>query len=242
MNFESFFYFYFMKLNPFESFLKNISETPLLAIDKKIHLSSYVPINISNTNKDLLSFDVSSSNDWENYIEAFLKKENKHVAYGGYLEKRNLYDRSAYFKNLSEEDKRNIHLGIDLWCKEKTKVLAVLKGKVHSFNFNKNHGDYGPTIILEHKIADYNFYTLYGHLSENSIQNLKVGDKFNEGEVIAELGNATVNGDYAPHLHFQIIKNLQGNKGDYPGVSSSKDLDFYKENCPNPNLLLKIKD
>lgn len=231
-----------MKLNPFESFLDCISKTPLQVIDKKLPLSGYTPIDISNTNKDLLNFDVSSSSDWENYIEEFLKKQNKQVAYGGYLEKRNLYDRSAYFKNLSEDDKRNIHLGIDLWCKEKTKVLAVLKGKVHSFNFNKNHGDYGPTIILEHKIADYNFYTLYGHLSKNSIQNLNIGDIFNKGEVIAELGDASVNGDYAPHLHFQIIKDLQDYRGDYPGVSSFKDLGFYKQNCPNPNLLLKIID
>jgi hypothetical protein len=33
---------------------------------------------------------------------------------------------------LEENGKRNIHLGIDLWCKEDTKVLAVLAGEVYS--------------------------------------------------------------------------------------------------------------
>ena len=50
-----------------------------------------------------------------------------------------------------------------------------------------------------------------------------------------------VNGDYPPHLHFQIINDLQGNFGDYLGVCSANELDFYKENCPDPNLILKLK-
>ena len=28
--------------------------------------------------------------------------------------------------------------------------------------------------------------------------------------------------------------------GDYPGVSNLLDLDFYKQNCPDPNLLLGL--
>ena len=69
---------------------------------------------------------------------------------------------------------------------------------------------------------------------------LKVGQTFNRGESIATLGDASVNGDYPPHLHFQIIKDMQGLKGDYPGVCSRLDLNFYLSNCPDPNLLLKF--
>jgi murein DD-endopeptidase MepM/ murein hydrolase activator NlpD len=162
------------------------------------------------------------------------------VAFGGYLEKRNIYDRSEYFKNQSKEEQRNIHLGIDLWCKKETKVLAVLEGEIHSFNFNKNHGDYGPTIILKHQIKNEVFYTLYGHLSIVSIENIKIGDRVLQGETIGFLGDSSVNGDYAPHLHFQIIRDLEGNFGDYPGVSSEEKKAFYQKNCPNPNLLLKL--
>jgi hypothetical protein len=54
------------------------------------------------------------------------------------------------------------------------------------------------------------------------------------------LGLPPINGDYAPHLHFQIIIDMENKKGDYPGVCSSKTLAFYLQNCPDPNLLLKI--
>jgi murein DD-endopeptidase MepM/ murein hydrolase activator NlpD len=82
---------------------------------------------------------------------------------------------------------------------------------------------------------------LYGHLSEASIATIKVGDLFVQGSVLGFLGEASVNGDYAPHLHFQIIKDLADYFGDYPGVSASSDLEFYQQNCPDPNVLLKIR-
>ena len=73
-----------------------------------------------------------------------------------------------------------------------------------------------------------------------SINNIKVGTFFKKGQKLATLGNASVNGGYSPHLHFQIIKNIGENESDYPGVCSKKELDYYLENCPNPNLILKI--
>src|SRR5690606_21758756 len=111
-----------------------------------------------------------------------------------------------------------------------TSVLAPLDAKVHSFKNNEGLGDYGPTIILEHQIENETFYTLYGHLSLESIENLTVGTFFKKGEQIATLGNSAVNGDYAPHVHFQIIKNMEDKWGDYPGVCNTNDLNFYIEN------------
>ena len=229
-----------MNTTKFSQFLSQLSDLPLSVIDVTISLDRYIPITISEKNKDLLNFDISSSLEWENYINLLLEDNNAKVAFGGYLEKRNIYDRSDYFKNLAENEKRNIHLGIDLWCKVNTEVLAVLDGEIHSFKNNTNYGDYGPTIIIKHQIEEEVFYTLYGHLSLSSIENLKVGDVVLQGNVIGFLGDSSVNGDYAPHLHFQIIKDLENNFGDYPGVSSEENIEFYSRNCPNPNLLLKI--
>ena len=67
-----------------------------------------------------------------------------------------------------------------------------------------------------------------------------MGDIVKKGERIATLGLPPINGDYAPHLHFQIIIDMEGKVGDYPGVCSEKTLPFYKSNCPDPNILLKI--
>ena len=229
-----------MNTEKFNHFLNEISKEPLQVIDSNISLEDYFPIVISSKNKELLKFDISSSKAWEKHINLFLEKNKAKIGFGGYLEKRNIYDRSDYFKNVSENEKRNIHLGIDLWCKENTKVLAVLDGEIHSFKNNKNYGDYGPTIILKHQIKKEVFYTLYGHLSLKSIENIKIGDTVLQGNTIGYLGDSSVNGEYAPHLHFQIIRDLEDNFGDYPGVSSKENIAFYKNNCPNPNLLLKI--
>lgn len=209
-------------------------------IDASIPKNDYIAIDLSLANPDLQSFDISASQAWETYISNYIKKHNKKVAFGGYLEKRGIYNRSDYFNNQNPETERNIHLGLDLWIASGTSVLAAFNGEIQSFKDNLNFGDYGPTIILKHVIEDLEFYTLYGHLSRESLANLKIGDAVKKGETIAHLGNAYVNGDYAPHLHFQIIKDLQDYVGDYPGVCATKDLDFYKENTFNPEVVLGL--
>lgn len=78
-------------------------------------------------------------------------------------------------------------------------------------------------------------------MSLDSLKDKSVGQKIAKGKQIATLGLTPVNGDYAPHLHFQIIIDMENKQGDYPGVCSSKTLAFYLQNCPDPNLLLKIK-
>jgi len=199
----------------------------------------YVAINISSSNSALHGFNVASSKEWELYIDSYIKDRHAKIAYGGYLEVRDIYNRSSHFNDTSDED-RNIHLGIDFWTQAGTVVSAPLEGVIHSFKNNTNYGDYGPTIILEHRIGDVKFYTLYGHLSLDSIRYLQKGKKIQQGETIGYLGDAFVNGDYAPHLHFQLVIDIENYEGDYPGVSSKERLEFYKRNCPDPNLLLKL--
>jgi murein DD-endopeptidase MepM/ murein hydrolase activator NlpD len=179
------------------------------------------------------------NNHRKNYVENILRKNKAKVAFGGYNEERNLYKSSPLF-NDNEKDERNIHIGMDLWIKAETPILAALDGTVHGFDFNAGKGNYGPTIILKHSIENLTFYTLYGHLSVESIENLEIGTIFKKGQRMATLGDASVNGGYAPHLHFQIIKEIKYYSGDYPGVCSKNDLDYYLGNCPDPNLLLKI--
>lgn len=228
-----------MQPKDFSNFIKIISSDSLHVLDASIPKSKYIPIDLSESNQKLNRVDVSSSSKLETFVNSHIKKHDALVAYGGYLEVRNIYKRSNHF-NSQAESERNIHLGIDLWCDAETPIYAPLNAIVHSFNNNTNYGDYGPTIVLKHTISSVEFYTLYGHLSLASIKKLKVGQGFKQGEQIATLGDASVNGEYPPHLHFQIIKDIQDSKGDYPGVCSKKDLEFYKLNCPDPDLLLKI--
>lgn len=220
--------------------LSQLGEQSLFVLDKNIPKSAYVALDLSVENEALKTVDVSSAEKLGNFIDANIAKNNAQVAFGGYIEKRGIYNRSAYFNQQNAATERNIHLGLDLWIAAETPIYAPLDGEVHSFQNNTNFGDYGPTIILKHRIDNVEFYTLYGHLSLASIENLNVGQFFRQGTQLATLGDASVNGDYPPHLHFQIIKNMQGFSGDYPGVCALKDLEFYTENCPDPNLLLRL--
>ncbi len=230
-----------MNTHSLSDFLENWSQNFIPVVSSKFSKEHYVPIDLSETNQVLDTIDVSSSKEFEEYVNTYIKENNAQVAYGGYNEVRGIYRRSTHFNQENPETERNIHLGIDIWCDAGTEILAPLDGKVHSFKNNTNFGDYGPTIILEHEFKGIQFFTLYGHLSLSSIEDMVVDQSVKAGSVIAYLGDASVNGDYAPHLHFQIIKDMQGKIGDYPGVSNKKDLEFYLQNCPNPELLLKIE-
>ena len=233
-------YFSGMNANQFQEFITSLSSEFISVIDATYLNEDYIAIDLSSMNADLQKIDVSSSTAFGIYINNYLKSHNKKVAYGGYIETRDIYSRSKHFNKQDAATERNIHLGLDVWVDAETNVLAPLDGKVHSFQNNTNFGDYGPTIILEHQFNSEIFYSLYGHLSEASIENLKIDQQFKKGDVIATLGTADVNGDYAPHLHFQIIKDMEGRKGDYPGVSSKVDLDHFRQNCPDPKLMLKL--
>ncbi|MDI1316392.1 peptidoglycan DD-metalloendopeptidase family protein [Flavobacterium sp.] len=209
-------------------------------ISKEIDYADYVALDLSVTNETLASKKLTTAKDYELFIQNYLDQNNAKIAYGGYNEIRNLYQRSTVFKN-DTSDERNIHIGLDLWINESALVYAALEGKIHSLQNNDALGDYGPTIILEHQIESITFHTLYGHLSLDSLEDKKAGNFVQKGQQIATLGLPPINGDYAPHLHFQIIIDIENKSGDYPGVCSSNTLAFYLQNCPDPNLLLKIK-
>ncbi len=231
-----------IKENTMSTILQLLQKTKeVKVIDSDIDYSEYIAIDLSANNDDLAKIDITCAAEFETYIENYLSEKNAKVAFGGYQEMRAIYQRSSVFKN-DITNERNIHIGLDLWIKAGTKVLAALDGTIHSFQNNTALGDYGPTIILEHQIEDNVFYTLYGHLSLESLMDKTVGASIKKGATIATLGNWPINGDYAPHLHFQIILDMQGKTGDYPGVCNIKDLSMYFENCPDPNLLLKIHE
>jgi murein DD-endopeptidase MepM/ murein hydrolase activator NlpD len=202
-----------------------------------IPYSEYVPLDLSISNPTIQN--LATAEEYGVFIQNHLEANNGKIAFGGYQEIRNLYQRSSVFKAENTEE-RNIHIGLDLWINETATVHAALGGTIHSLQNNTALGDYGPTIIIEHELEGIVFHTLYGHLSEESLKGKHVGDRIAQGEQFANLGLPPINGDYAPHLHFQIIIDMEYKQGDYPGVCSSTTLNHYIANCPNPNVLLKI--
>ncbi len=215
-----------------------LSLRPTRVLDPSIPLALYTPLDLSVTNPDLKGIVLSDPDACQAYIDKVLVNNKAQVAYGGYLEQRDLYSTNVNFA--SEEERRDVHLGVDFWATTGTRVVAPLDGEVHSFQNNAVQGDYGPTIILQHELDGILFHSLYGHLSLESLDGLYIGKKFTKGEELATLGTPEENVNYAPHLHFQLIIDLQGKKGNYPGVCKVSEVEFYRENCPDPGVLFSL--
>lgn len=168
--------------------------------------------------------------------------ENPGLAVGGYGEDRAIYT-SPVFTAAGEA--RTVHLGLDLFAPAGTEVFAPLDGRVHSFRDNANPLDYGPTIILEHAVSTpvsgaLVFYTLYGHLARESLDGLTAGQAIAAGQRLGWLGRPEVNGGWPPHLHVQVMLDLMGYEGDFPGVARRSESARWLEICPDPGPLLGI--
>lgn len=197
-----------------------------------------ISISILNLNSiDVLDKNLNSKNLEE--FNTYIKSQNSDLLVGGYLEKRSIYDSSDVFND--ETQRRSIHVGVDLWIDSNANVVCPYLGEIHSFNYNSENGDYGGTIILKHLLEGIEFYTLYGHLSRNSLENLYVGKKIKTGEIFAKLGSPDENGNWPIHLHFQLITDMLNYRGDFPGVVKELELDYWKDICLDPNLILNLK-
>jgi peptidoglycan LD-endopeptidase LytH len=212
------------------------SVVPFNPLKDKLLLFDFTANN-TELNDDILN-DTRTSSD---YIYHKLQNAKALYGIGGYNEYREVYSHSRVFDAASPgEEPRRLHLGIDIWGRPHTSVTAPLDGIVHSFAFNDRPGDYGATILLTHQLQGKSFYTLYGHLSLNSIKNTQEGERLMKGDRFAELGIPAENGHWPPHLHFQLIRDLEGWSGDYPGVCKYSEREKYLSNCPDPDSILQM--
>ncbi|WP_226389843.1 peptidoglycan DD-metalloendopeptidase family protein [Penaeicola halotolerans] len=194
-------------------------------------------MDFSPTNGDLEKIDLLNTIAFDAYVSELLAKEQKTYGVGGYMEKRAIYQRSEVFLT-DPGDFRNIHLGVDIWTTAGHPVYAPLDGVVHSFQDNAGFGNYGPTIILAHKLSNFTFFTLYGHLSLIDLKGLAVGKSINAGDAFCTVGPHPENGHWPPHLHFQVMTSMLNMTGDFPGVCREEDQEWFKLICPDPNLIL----
>lgn len=213
---------------------------------------SITALDLTKNNAALTEFIFNDTEAFTAYIQQQLAITNSRFLIGGYNELREMYKRSALFdfekKQLhtadiphkNDAEPRRLHLGIDIWGAAGTKVYAPLGGMVHSFANNDNYGDYGATIILQHQLDMVPFYTLYGHLSVKDITGLRKGQVITRGQPFAHFGTPLENGNWPPHLHFQVIEDMEMKEGDYPGVCKESEAKRYLHNCPDPDLVLNM--
>ena len=220
------------------------------ALNQDFKLSGVFP---SINKNEIHPLDLSVSSTWIGHEQDFndldffqykinkLQSENPtKIIAGGYLEPRPIYTSDSYDKigNYGRES-RTIHLGVDFWLPEKIPVYALFDGEVVIATNDAGYKEYGGLIILKHNIYELECYTLYGHLSIESVEKLEVGDTIKKGKEIGKIGNPLENGNWAPHLHFQMMLSLLDYKNDFPGVAYHNQMDVWKSICPDPNLLFK---
>lgn len=208
---------------------------PVVQIDAE--KDKIISFDFTTNNKEINLELISDTEKFSTWVTDKLNASKATFGIGGYNENRTLYSRSNLF---SGEQARTLHLGVDIWGVAGTPVNAPLGGMVHSFAFNDNFGDYGATIILQHNLDTTAFYTLYGHLSLSDLTDMRVGKFVTRGEVFAHFGEPQDNGNWPPHLHFQVIEDIGLYMGDYPGVCTINEAPKYLNNCPDANLMLNF--
>ena len=177
-------------------------------------------------------------------IQSLIRASNAVVGVGRYNEPRPVYTSSLFFSSSNPtNERRTIHLGIDLFADPGTPVSAPFDATIHAFADNRAALDYGPVVILKHQPADAPaFFTLYGHLSRESLSTLRTGDCIARGQTFARIGTRFENGAWTPHLHFQIILDLLDLSTDFPGVAYPSQREVFLSLSPDPNLILGIPE
>lgn len=209
---------------------------PFPVMGAQVPANRYVALDLSPGSALLAGWAPGDMPDLERRIRARVSEAGAAFGWGGYLEDRRLYASSKHFA--AGREARNLHLGIDLWAAAGTPLYAPFEGSIHSLAMNGAHLDYGATIILHHPGVGTADYSLYGHLSEADLTRWRPGDRVRAGECLAHIGRPDENGGWAPHLHLQLIRDLGGRQGDFPGVALVTERDYWVGACPDPQYLI----
>jgi 4-aminobutyrate aminotransferase-like enzyme/Ser/Thr protein kinase RdoA (MazF antagonist) len=214
---------------------------PILPVDLRTEPCTVLDLSIGSA---LVSGDEHQNTEprLSRRIADALRDDGTFIGVGRYDEPRLLYVAPFFAMGPDARDeRRTVHIGLDLFADAGTPVHAPLAGTVHAFADNRIVQDYGPVIVLRHTTDDgVEFFTLYGHLSRESLEGMQIGRTIAKGEAFATLGAPDVNVGWSPHLHLQVITDLLGLGTDYPGVAPASQRGVWRSLCPDPNLIVGV--
>lgn len=221
------------------TWLAGQSFEPVMALPDNASAVGVLDLSVSSPH--LTGRDTDDTADFSERVFRHMRAEGLQLGVGRFLEPRAFYLTDAFAGRSGDpRERRTIHLGIDLFDEPGASVHAPLPGRVHSVRDNDGRLDYGPTVILEHDGPSGPFWTLYGHLQRTSVGGLSPGDSVEAGQLVARIGPFPENGDWPPHLHFQIITDLLDYDGEFPGVALPRERRVWASFSPDPNLILGL--
>jgi len=148
---------------------------------------------------------------------------------GKYNEQRNFYPKDKF-------NERIIHLGIDFGAPANTPIYSVSDCEIYYFDYFGELGDYGGLLVTKNIVNQYTLFCAYGHISIKSLKNQRSGNYILKGQQFGWVGDFTENGNWPPHLHFQILTFKPKLGSNIPGLFSINELSKALKLYPDPQI------
>ncbi len=178
------------------------------------------------------------ASDW---WDAYAAEHDVTLGIGPWGEARTVYSGDMFRSRLIEGERRDRHLGLDLFMPAGTRLYAPLAATVKSVEIEEDPLGYGGLVALLHEPEGCPpFVTLWGHLAHEVVSRLKPGDRLEAGALVAEMGTHVENGGWAPHLHFQISTDPTLEARAVLGVGEARYLDVWASLFPDAATLAGI--
>lgn len=211
---------------------------PVIRPDLKIPRVTIFDFSASSPDAALL--DTLDGPGFDRFCEERMAAEGADFGIGTYGEDRTIYKGEAY-ETTAAHVRRTVHVGIDIFAPPGEPVYAPLAGKVAFIHDDAVAYGFGPTVLLQHETdAGDVFWTLYGHLSRARVSRLRIGQHVSAGEAFSEFGPRPENGEWPPHLHFQVMTDHLGLEARMHGVGTLHDWQIWQQVAPDPSVLLGL--
>ena len=161
-------------------------------------------------------------------------QEGIELGIGPWGEDRPVYSSDAFRSVFAPDRRRSLHLGLDLFAPAGTNVRTPLDGTVVDLFETDVPLDYGHAVLLRHEPDGLSFYSLWGHLSAETIRNRRIGERLKAGDVIGQLGTTSENGNWQPHVHIQLITYAPERAADVIGAGEAEYRNVWEELFPDP--------
>lgn len=196
--------------------------------------------DFSASSPDAALLDTLDGPGFDRFCVERMEAEGADFGIGTYGEDRIIYKGEAY-ETTAAHVRRTVHIGIDIFAPAGEPVHAPLAGTVAFIHDDAVAYGFGPTVLLQHETDDGDlFWTLYGHLSRASVAKLRLGQRVERGEAFTELGPRPENGEWPPHLHFQVMTDHLGLGARMHGVGTLQDWQIWQQVAPDPSVILGL--
>lgn len=170
------------------------------------------------------------------------------VPLGRWGETRACYTSDHYVGEQASQQRRTVHLGIDVFLPAGTPMFAPAAMALHSCAYDAAPQGYGWVLLLRVVGVCPDIMLLVGHVSEHTAwlwqQRSVIGQHaVSAGSLIGWVGSAGENGSWPPHAHVQWVAtpDAQHACGDVPGVATAAAAPAWLAACPQPTWLMQAR-